>query len=141
MSVEFFIDTNIFIYSLEGLDASKTATADRLITTGIATGNACISFQVVQECLNTAIRKAAVPLSTDAIKLYMTSVLKPLYTVHPSIKLYHDALDIQNRYRYSFYDSLIISAALVANCITLFSEDIQHGQQIGSLTIKNPFLS
>jgi predicted nucleic acid-binding protein len=53
MSAECFVDTNLFIYQLEALDARKTATADRIIRQGIETGNACISFQVVQECLNT----------------------------------------------------------------------------------------
>jgi predicted nucleic acid-binding protein len=53
MSAESFIDTNVFIYQLEALDARKTALADRIIRQGIETGNACISFQVVQECLNT----------------------------------------------------------------------------------------
>ena len=141
MSVECFIDTNVFIYSLEGLDARKADTAERLIATGIATGNACISFQVVQECLNTAIRKAEIPLSMDSMKMYMNSVLTPLYRVQPSIRLYQAALDIQDRYRFSFYDSLIIAAALDAGCITLFSEDMQHGQKIEGLTIENPFIS
>ena len=71
MSVDCFIDTNIFIYSLERLDERKADKADRLIETGIATGNAYISFQVVQECLNTAIRKAEIPLTTDEMKMYL----------------------------------------------------------------------
>jgi len=49
-------------------------------------------------------------------------------------------LDIKGRYRFSFYDSLIIAAALEANCQTLYSEDMQHGQIIETLTIQNPFL-
>ena len=49
MSVEGFIDTNVFVYQLEGLDIRKAAIAERVIEQGIATGTACISFQVVQE--------------------------------------------------------------------------------------------
>jgi predicted nucleic acid-binding protein len=141
MSADCFIDTNVFIYSLERLDERKADIADRLIETGIATGNATISFQVVQECLNTAIRKAEIPLTTDEMKKYLTSVMTPLYRVQPSRKLYQTALDIQVRYQFSFYDSLIIAAALEANCKILFSEDMQHGQKIEGLTIENPFIS
>jgi predicted nucleic acid-binding protein len=141
MSVDCFIDTNVFIYSLERLDERKADKADRLIETGIATGNAYISFQVVQECLNTAIRKAAIPLTTDEMKMYLNSVLTPLYRVQPSRKLYEAALDIQGRFLFSFYDSLIIAAALEVNCKILFSEDMQHGQKIEGLTIENPFIT
>jgi predicted nucleic acid-binding protein len=71
MSAECFIDTNLFIYQLEALDERKTATADRIIRRGIETGNACISFQVVQECLNTVLRKAEIPLDTDQTRIYL----------------------------------------------------------------------
>lgn len=68
MSVEYFIDANVFIYPLERLDPRKSDITEQLITKGIATRTACISFQVVQECLNTAIRKAEIPLTADAMK-------------------------------------------------------------------------
>jgi predicted nucleic acid-binding protein len=59
----------------------------------------------------------------------------------PTQRLYEQALDIQSRYQYSFYDSLIIAAALDGGCTRLLSEDLQHGQRIESLTIENPFRS
>jgi predicted nucleic acid-binding protein len=139
MSVERFIDTNLFIYQLEASDQSKSATADRIIRKGIETRNACISFQVVQECLNTLLCKAEIPLSTDETKQYLDNVLTPLYRVPASLSLYRRALDLQSRYRYGFYDSLIIAAALDAGCTRLYSEDLQDGQRIEGLTIKNPF--
>ena len=140
MSAECFIDTNLFIYQLEALDERKAATADRIIRRGIETGNACISFQVVQECLNTMLRKAEIPLDTDQMRTYLEAVLAPLFQVSASMPLYQRALDIQARYRYSFYDALIIAAALEAGCTRLYSEDLQHGQRIERLTIENPFL-
>ncbi len=139
MSVEYFIDTNVFIYPLERMDERKAEIAERLIKNGIATGKACISFQVVQECLNTAIRKAEIPLTTDAMKSYLNTVLMPLYRIHPNLNLYLTAVDIQARYGFAFYDSLIVSAALEAGCIFLYSEDMQHRQRIEGLTIENPF--
>jgi len=140
MSAESFIDTNLFIYQLVASDERKSATADRIIRKGIETRDACISFQVVQECLNTVLRKAEIPLSTDETKQYLDHVLAPLFRVPASLSVYRSALDLQTRYRYGFYDSLVIAAALDAGCTRLYSEDLQDGQRIGGLTIKNPFL-
>lgn len=139
MSAECFIDTNLFIYQLEASDERKSATADHIIRKGIETHNACISFQVVQECLNTALRKAEIPLSTNETRNYLENVLAPLFRVPASISLYNRALDVQARYRYGFYDSLIVAAALDAGCSRLYSEDLQDGQRIEGLTIENPF--
>jgi predicted nucleic acid-binding protein len=139
MSAECFIDTNLFIYQLEVSDESKSATADRIICKGIETRNACISFQVVQECLNIILRKAEVSLSTDEAKQYLDHVLAPLFRVPASFSLYRRALDLQTRYRYGFYDSLVIAAALDAGCTRLYSENLQDGQRIEGLTVENPF--
>ena len=81
MSVERFLDTNILLYQLEGRDARKAAIAEDLIRQGIATGNACISFQVVQECMNTALHKARFSLGENDIRRYLQSVLAPLLRV------------------------------------------------------------
>jgi predicted nucleic acid-binding protein len=140
MSVECFIDTNLFIYQLEASEKRKAATADRIIRRGIETRNACISFQVIQECLNTVLRKAEIPLTTDETRQYFDNVLAPLYRVSASLSLYRRALDLQTRYRYGFYDSLIIAAALDAGCTLLYSENLQDGQRIEGLTIENPYL-
>ncbi len=139
MSAECFIDTNLFVYQLEALDEEKAATADRIISRGIETRSGCISFQVVQECLNTSLRKAEIPLSKGQVRTYLDTVLAPLWRVSPSLALYRRALDVQARYRYGFYDSLIIAAALDADCTRLYSEDLQDGQKIEGLIIENPF--
>jgi predicted nucleic acid-binding protein len=57
----------------------------------------------------------------------------------PSRELYRRCLEIKIRYRYSFYDSLIIAAALEDGCTRLLSEDLQHGQRIEGMVITNPF--
>ena len=140
MSVESFIDTNIFVYQLERLDARKAHIADRLIGHGIDTQTACISHQVIQECLNTALRKAEVPLTEDEMGRYMRDVLAPLYRVQPDIRLFQRSLEVRARWRFSFYDSLIIAAAMEAGCKTLYTEDLTHSQRIEGMTIVNPFL-
>ena len=139
MSVECFLDTNVFVYQLEARDARKAAIARDLIRLGIESGNACISFQVVQECLNTATRKAHLQLDTQDMRRYLEAVLAPLLRVQPSLRLYRASLAIRSRYRFSYYDTLIVAAALDAGCATLYSEDLQDGQRIEGLTIVNPF--
>jgi len=77
MNVDSFIDTNVFTYQLEGLDERKSATAARIIERGIVKGTACISFQVVQGCLNTVLRKARIPVGTEDAASYLQHVLAP----------------------------------------------------------------
>lgn len=139
MSAKYFLDTNIFVYQLEGMDGHKAKVAADLIHQGIVDGTACISFQIVQECLNVITRKAQIGLGMDEIHQYLNAVLAPLLRVHASLHLYQAALEIHTRYRYGFHDALVISAAREAGCTRLYSEDLQHGQQIQQLTIENPF--
>jgi predicted nucleic acid-binding protein len=50
-----------------------------------------------------------------------------------------EAIDLHQRYQFSIWDAFIVRAALIADCETLYTEDLQHGQRIGNLTILNPF--
>ncbi len=142
MSADIFIDTNVFIYHLDASEPRKHKIAERVVRSALSNADACISFQVIQECLNTVMRKARVRLDSDAARRYLDNVLAPLMQVPASVGLYHSALDLQGRFRFSFYDSLIVAAALSAGCKQLYSEDMQHGQRVGgTLTITNPFAS
>ena len=139
MSGDYFLDTNLFIYQLEKLDETKFNVARQLISEGLVAQSAVISFQVVQECINISLKKAEIKLSHQDITTYMEDVLMPLCQVLPSKSLYAKAIVLQARYKYGFYDSLIIAAALEADCKVLYSEDLQDGQVIDGLAIKNPF--
>ena len=66
-------------------------------------------------------------------------MLSPLCEAFPTIALYREALDLHANLGYSFYDALIIAAALEAGCSTLYSEDLQDGQTVRDLKIVNPF--
>jgi predicted nucleic acid-binding protein len=140
MNDSIFLDTNLFIYQLEFLDERKAGISENIIFQGISNGNSCISFQVIQECLNIIRRKAEITLDDSGTRRYLEAVLCPLWKVMPSYELYAHCLDLQRRYKYGFYDSLIIAAALKAGCSFLYSEDLQHNQIIGNLRIQNPFL-
>jgi predicted nucleic acid-binding protein len=138
MSVDSFIDSNILVYFLDKTAPDKQNKAEILITQAITLKNCCISYQVVQETLNVVIQKLNFN-SSDADNL-LNNILIPLWKVMPTQGLYQRGLKIQARYQYSFYDSLIIAAALESGCKILYSEDMQHGQHIEHVTIKNPFI-
>ena len=140
MSADFF-DTNIFIYSQDETDAGKHETAERLIREGSETQRGVISYQVVQETLNVLTHKLSGRYPPEAARQFLKTVLVPLWRVYPSPMLYERALDVQQRYRFSFYDSLIVAAALEAGCTRLLTEDLQHGQRIEGLTVEDPFRS
>ena len=134
-----FIDTNIFIYLFDETDDRKRAIAEQLIQQALETRNACISYQVIQETLNVVTRKLPSPMSTENARRFLEQILIPLWQTMPSPALYQQGLELQARYGFSFYDALIVAAALESGCTRLYTEDLQHGQQVGELLIENPF--
>jgi predicted nucleic acid-binding protein len=140
MNDKYFLDTNIFIYSFDSSNPKKQNTAHQLISNALSGDIGCISYQVIQEFLNVATQKFATPLMKRDCLTYITNILEPLIELLPSIELYKSALDIKEGWLYSFYDSLIIAAALRANCNILYTEDLQHEQKIREMVILNPFI-
>lgn len=136
MSVD-FLDSNVLLYLFDETDDDKRSTSRRIVHAALADGTGLISFQVVQETLNVLTRKLGA--SADDARAFLETVLDPLWSVSPTADLYRSALDIRSRYRYGFYDSLIIAAAQFAEADTLLSEDLQAGQRFGKLEIVNPF--
>ena len=139
MSAEEFIDSNVFVYLFDETNPEKYQRARELVRQSIERQTGCISFQVVQETLN--VLTGRYRISPEQVRTYLEQVLVPLWQVYPSASLYQDAISIQGRYGFSFYDSLIVAAALEAGCTRLYSEDLQDGQQVQRLTIVNPFLN
>ena len=140
MSVKFFLDTNIFIYSLEEDSAAKAGLAKQLIEQAVTTRKGLVSYQVVQEFFNVALRRFDVPMQSGDAEHFLTTVFRPLLVVPFSIALCNEALRVFHRYRFPWYDSLIVAGALQAQCGILYSEDFQHGQRFENLEIRNPFL-
>lgn len=134
-----FLDSNVLLYLIDNDTPHKRDTARRLVDRALEADDSAISFQVVQEVLNASTKKFNVPLTSDRAEEFLRKTLIPLWKVNPSIDLYRNAISVQSRYGFSYYDSLIVSAALDAGCKTLYSEDMQHGQKIERLTIENPF--
>ena len=139
MRGKFFLDTNIFVYSFDDTAEQKQRQARELIKSSLRSGNGHISFQVIQEFFNVATRKFATPMSLLGSKEYFDKVFMQLEVIHPDGEYIKTALDIAATTGYSLYDALILSAAFKAGCNTLYTEDLQDGQNIRNLTIVNPF--
>lgn len=129
---ERFFDTNVLLYLLSA-DSTK---ADRVEET-LADGGA-ISVQVLNEFASVALRKLGMKVAE------VREVLEPITAICDvaplTVQIHQRGLQLAQRYRFSFYDALIVSAALDAGCTTLYSEDMQDGQLIDrTLRIRNPF--
>jgi predicted nucleic acid-binding protein len=140
MSGKFFLDTNVFVYSFDLSSPKKAAQATKLIRKGIETRSGIVSYQVVQEFFNVALRRFAKPMSSSDAEQYLATTFRPLLAVHSSPALYAEALRILGRFRLAWYDSLIVASALEGQCDVLYSEDFQDGQHIGNVIISNPFV-
>ena len=129
---EDFFDTNVVLYLLSA-DTAKADRAEDLLALG-----GTISVQVLNEFVAVASRKLRVSLME--IREVLTQI-RAVCTVEPiTVETHERALRIADRYGMSIYDALIVSAALLAGCETLHSEDMQDGQVIDrKLTIRNPF--
>ena len=130
---EAFIDTHVVLYLLSP-DATKADRAESLISRG-----GVISVQVLNEFASVAIRKLG--MSMPEIREILSTVRAVCDVVPLSIDIHDLALNFAERYHLSIYDAAIVATAVLAKCRTLYSEDMQDGQKIEGLTIRNPFVA
>jgi predicted nucleic acid-binding protein len=136
----FFLDTNIAVYCFDSSAPRKQEAAKELVTHAASSGLGVVSYQVLQEFCNVASNSRRLTLDNERTMAYVSLLLEPMNKVAASVALLDAALSLRAQYSFSFYDSLIIAAAQQAHCTTLYSEDMQHAQRVGSLRIVNPFL-
>ncbi len=140
MPDRYFLDTNIFVYTFDDTARKKRQHALELVKNAITTQRGVVSYQVVQEFFNVALRRFAQPMTKGDAEDYLATVFIPLLAVHSSPGLYEAALQLAGRGGLSWYDSLIVAAAIEGQCDVLYTEDLQHGRKFGSLQILNPFV-
>jgi predicted nucleic acid-binding protein len=138
MSAKIFIDTNILVYAFDSSEKEKQEIAQKLLNKEGSIGEITLSTQVLQEFFVIVTRKLKEPLSIDdASKTIQFFSVYPLVQINP--KLILKAIERHQNESFSFWDALIVEAALQVDCKILFSEDMQDERQIGRLKIINPF--
>ena len=131
-----FIDTNIFVYALDGRDGKKQEIARACIRHLLSTSEGVVSTQVLQEFFVVATRKLEhEPLA--AKQLVRNMAQNELVVI--DLALIESAIDTSILNPISFWDALIVSAAASANCGELLTEDLQHGAVIAGVRVVNPF--
>jgi predicted nucleic acid-binding protein len=135
--VRSFFDTNVIVYADAADEPAKQRRAIHLIKTHRAAATAVLSTQVLQEYVNVALRKLRlpVPLIRERLGLYGRFDLVPA-----TPEVIEGALALHVLHGTSFYDALILQAAIASGCSVLFSEDLQNGEVIGGVKIVNPFV-
>ena len=138
MSGRAFFDSNILVYLFDESSPAKQARAREVFDRHGRTGQIVVSPQVLQEFYVTVTRKLARPLTGAAALAAVTNFSAyPLVPVDGSTVL--RAIQLHHSASLSFWDALIVEAALEGNCQRVFSEDMQQGRRFGDLVIENPF--
>ena len=136
MKDKIFIDTNIWLYAFMEQDSQKSSIAREIIDENIE--EICLSTQVLNEICINLLKKAN--YSEEEIKSLIKN-LDDVYEIYPiKVEDCIKASEIRDKFYISYWDSLIIASALNNGCSILYSEDMQHNQDIeNKLKIINPF--
>ena len=138
MTAEIFLDANVLLYASSNAAEDKTK-RERAQALMIATPFA-LSAQVLQEYIANALRKKQLGISETNIhamlELAATSTVLPV-----SLELILTSVQIRRKFQVSHWDATIIAAAMELGCSTLYSEDLNHGQNYDGVRVVNPFVS
>ncbi len=133
-----FFDSNVLIYTDDASAPRKQETAIELIERHQEQSSGVVSMQVLQEYFVNATRKLGVDASLAREKVEIFSYFDVVIPAPADVLA---VIDLHRLHNISFWDSLILRAAHLAGCRTVFSEDMQHGRRIDGIEIVNPFLS
>ncbi|MYD72218.1 MAG: PIN domain-containing protein [Acidobacteria bacterium] len=136
MSEREFLDTNVLIYADDARDPLKQAHARMLIERLLSERRGVLSIQVLQEFFSAATRKLGMA-SEDARRRVLLYSRFDVVALGPVDLL--AAIDLHRLHHLSFWDALIVRAALNGSCATLHTEDLQTGRVVETLTVRNPF--
>ena len=133
-----FFDTNILVYLFDSGSPAKQSRAREVLEQHTRAGETLLSTQVLQEFYVAVTRKLATPLSLDvALEALREFAILPVIRVDTTLIL--SAAKFARDRQLSFWDALVVQAAMEGGATRLYSEDMQHGQQFDGVTIHNPF--
>lgn len=134
-----FVDTNILVYAYDRGAGPRHDRAQNLLQTLWEQGQGALSTQVLQEFYVNVRRKAVNPITAKQARSLVTDYLAWNPVVNDGVAVL-EAIDLEQRYKLSFWDSMIVVAAMKSGAATLCSEDFSHGQKFGTVQVVNPFL-
>jgi predicted nucleic acid-binding protein len=139
MKDRFLIDTNIIVYIFDRKNIDKQKISVNILEKALEKMEAVVSFQVIQEFCNVALKKFEILLSISDCKYFINKFLFPICEIFPGLDLYNKAIEIKEITNYGFYDCLIIASAVYGKCNILYSEDLNAGEEIMGIKIVNPY--
>ena len=134
-----FFDSNILIYSVDERDSLKQKIAIDLINKAMQNKIGAISTQSLQEFFSVTTKKLNV--SKEVAKEYMDFFVDNFPVTQVTLSNIYKAIDISIQTQFSFWDSLIVSAAHSSGCVIVYSEDMNHNQLVNGVKIINPFIN
>ena len=137
MSDRYFVDTNILMYAHDTSAGEKHERARTLVEQLWRDRSGVISTQVLQELSVNLRRKAGRPLDVKGTREIVADYLTWQVIVNGGESIL-EALDLEARYRISFWDALVLQAAQASGAEVLYSEDLSDGQMYGSVRVVNP---
>lgn len=137
MTARSFVDSNVWVYAVDGADPTKQARARALLEPG-ADVDLVISAQVLGEFYVVVTGKLPNPLRLDQAQA-MVDRMSRLPTVPIDAGLVAAAIEGSQSWQISYWDALILAAAEASGCGRVYSEDLEHGRAYGSVTVVNPF--
>ena len=136
-SAKTFVDTNIFVYSINPTDQRKFKKARELIDSLSESDTGIVSAQVLIELYNVLTRKLSIEPVTARELVFSFQNLKNFHTTNLTIQT---GIDLSILYRLSIWDAMILASAKESGCAFLLSEDLQHDQVVSGVTVINPFI-
>lgn len=140
MSDKCFVDTNILVYSQDLAAGDKCSRAQVLMNALWEDRNGVISTQVLQELYIALRRRLKSPMSAIEAAEILRDYSEWQVVVNNRESIFR-AIDIETRYKVSFWDALILQAAEQAGAKTVYSEDLSHGARCAGVQVVNPFVS
>lgn len=134
-----FVDANVLVYAFDSSAAGKQKAAQQLLERLWAHGTGCVSVQVLQEFFVTITKKVPRPLSVDEAKTRIREFAA--WTVFaPKADDIVAAIDLHTHAKIGFWDAMVVLAAAESDCEVLWTEDLNDGQLLRGVRIRNPFL-
>ena len=131
-----FIDTNVLLYAQDLRDDRRRGVAQEVLADLWATASGVLSTQVLQEFYDVGTRKLKLE---PALARRVVALYSGWPVVETTAQLIVSASLLHERHYFSFWDAMVVEAALLSGATTLLTEDLQDGRRIGGLTIRNPF--